>query len=196
MDNISTLTDILKRTVTDDEFLKILAEHPQKAFKEYPSLTTEERASLVKLFEKFTGVGFATHKLEEVFESSRRAFIDMRIMNWIAFLVGIVLVSVSIWLGISGQREVYVAIFGSMGIVSLITYLLVRPMKGVRDALSDFLQAHITFETVNQQIGIWHPEHFKPKDIQDVREASNALQAIRESSVRLLQEVLEEKSAK
>jgi deoxyxylulose-5-phosphate synthase len=100
---------------------------------------------------------------------------------------------VSVWLGITGQREIYVLLFGGMGIVSLIAYLLVRPMQGVRDALSDFLQAHITFDTANQQIGAWHPKYFMPKDIHEVQQVSDTLQGIRESSARLLEHVLEQK---
>jgi len=189
------LTDVLERAAVDEEFLKRLREQPQEAIKEYvSSLNPEERDALVDLFEKLKGAGLAAHIFEEVFLSSRRAFTHMLIMNWVIFSVGVILVLLSIWLGVSGQREVYVAIFGGMGIVSLIGYLLVRPMKGVRDALSDFLQAHIIYDSFNHQIGVWY--HFKPSNIEETKEASKALQDIRESSVHLLQEALEDKVTK
>ena len=141
------------------------------------------------------GQGLATYKVAQVFESSQHAFSDMRIMNWGVFLVGIILVATSLVLGVTGQREMYVLLFGGMGIVGLVTFLLVRPIHQVRDALSNFLQAHITFETMNHQIGVWDPRYFTPKDIEQVKEMSQALGQIRESSVRVLQDVLEEKGA-
>ncbi len=201
MNTAIEMADVLKDALENDQVLDRWLERPQDIDKHYSSLSPEVKELLVKFFRQINlqidahvrGDVSALDRVMQVFQSSQRAFNDMRLMNWITFSVGVALVAVSVWLGITGQREIYVLLFGGMGIVSLIAYLLVRPMQGVRDALSDFLQAHITFDTANQQIGAWHPKYFMPKDIHEVQQVSDTLQGIRESSARLLEHVLEQK---
>ncbi len=201
MNTAIEMADVLKDALENDQVLDRWLERPQDIYKHYSSLSPEVKELLVKFFRQINlqidarvrGDLLAHDRVKQVFHSSQTAFNDMRLMNLIIFIVGVALVTVSVWLGITGQREIYVLLFGGMGIVSLIAYLLVRPMQGVRDALSDFLQAHITFDTANQQIGAWHPKYFMPKDIHEVQQVSDALQGIRESSARLLEHVLEQK---
>jgi len=196
------LTDVLTRVMGDDKLCKRFLQDPQLIVKQYPDLDIEQRDLLVRFFattaaclqEELRGSRFAQERLEQIFLSSRKAFNDIRVMNWIAFGIGIVLIALSVRLGATGQREVYVALFGTMGVVTLVAYLLVRPMHGVRNALSDFLQAHIIFDTANQQIGVWH--HFEPGCEEEVEKASRALQGIRETTVRLLEDVLEGKKGR
>jgi len=204
MNHTCTLTDILREAVKDEKFLDRLRRYPQEAVRKH-SLSFDDEVVIVDLFKKLSGEELARRKVEEVFESSRYAFTEMRVMNWLIFMIGIVFVAVAIWLGISGQREVYVLLFGAAGISSLYAQLF-RPMKGVRDALSDFLQAHIIFESANHQIGVWYNFEYTQDEegnairrtlsLEEAKEVSKALQEIRESSARLLQEVLEGKSVK
>ncbi len=196
-------TDVLKEILKDPNAIRRLLEHPQSIGERYGSLPPEMRDLLIEFFQqvraeidsRIKGDLLARDKVYRVFQSSQHAFNDMRVMNRIIFGIGILLIGVSLWLAFTGQREAYVLLFGTGGIVTLLTHLF-RPLRGVRDALSDFLQAHITFETVNQQIGAWHPTYFQPRDINEVQQVSDALQGIRESSVRLLQHALEEKGTK
>jgi len=169
------------------------------------SSTDKKSADSLNLLDEKRGKMLATHKLEEIFKSSHKAFTDMRIMNWIAFAVGIILIGVSVGLGISGQREIYVSLFGGAGILSLFA-IIFRPMKGVRDALSDFLQACVISDSFNHQIGVWfeftHVQNEEGKEIrrtltlEEAKEASKALHGIMESSTRLLREILENKDSK
>jgi len=199
MNTAVEIADVLKDAVGNDQVLDRWLDRPQDIGTQYRSLSPEAKDLLIEFFRQINlridarvrGDREALDRVMQIFRASQKAFNDMRWMNWIIFSVGVALVVVSVGLGITGQREVYVLLFGGMGVVSLIVYLLVRPMQGVRDALSDFLQAHITFETVNQQIGAWHPKYFMPKDIHEVQQVSDALQGIRESSARLLEHVLE-----
>jgi ABC-type multidrug transport system fused ATPase/permease subunit len=144
----------------------------------------------------------ARKKVDDVFDSSRKAFTDMRVMNWVVFVVSVFLVALAVWLGVTGQQAVYALLFGTLGIFSLVA-MLFRPMWGVRDALCDFLQAHMTFESFNQQVGVWWEvkgggqetlRHFQT--VAEAREASQDLERARETSVRLLQEMLKEKEPK
>ncbi len=193
------LADVFTRLTKDEALFRRLLRDPYSLAQEYPNLNREHAELLTRFFaaaaacvdEESEGTRFAAKRLSEIFRSSQQAFTDIRRMNWIAFVVGLGLVALSVWLGITGQSAIYAGLFGTMGVVTLVTYLLVRPMRGVRDALSDFLQSHIIFETVNQQIGVWY--QFRPSSLEEAEAVSRSLEAIRETSARLLEDMLEGK---
>jgi hypothetical protein len=65
----------------------------------------------------------ARRKVDDVFDSSRKAFTDMRLMNWVVFVISVALVLLAVWLGVTGQQVACPLLFGTLGIFSLVAML-------------------------------------------------------------------------
>lgn len=200
MPTVSDLTRVLSATIKDEDLFRQLLSDPYSVRQRYPELDQEQAGLLVALFMEAraqmqrdaAGRRVAEKRLQDIFSCLQRAFTDLRLMNWIAFIVGLGLVVLAVWLGVTGQDVIYAALFGTMGVVTLVAYLIFKPMRGVRNAISEFLQAHIIFDTANHQIGVWYT--FKPGNLHEAQAASRALGEIRETSVDLLRNASKERT--
>jgi ABC-type multidrug transport system fused ATPase/permease subunit len=135
--------------------------------------------------------------LKDTIGSATWTFKTISWMNVILFAVGIGLFLFAAFYAVFSSQKIYSLVFGGLGTVTFISLFILTPMEKSQNALSNLVQAEISFMNYFEQITFWESFALTPQgnppalDPSNIDKASEMLQRRSMETIDLLQKYVE-----
>jgi hypothetical protein len=145
---------------------------------------------------------FTVEILKNTLNNAARTYRTVTLMSTVMFWMGVGLFLFAVIVGAVTKNLSYTAAFGGLGAASFVTLFLLGPIDRTQCALSNLIQAEISFMNYFEQITFWENFAMMPApgtslaSHENIATASEALQRRSEETIELLQTYLEDDPSK